>query len=323
MTIDLNLSDLRRLDLNLILVFAAVIETGTAKAAAKKLGVGSSAISMALARLRAHVGDALFVRTQTGLLPTRTALAMYRQVRPALTAIDTALADRFHFDPATTNETFKVALVDDFELWMAPGLERRIRSLAPNASLSVRGIEPSGLREALESGRVDVVVAANPVARAEGLPSEELATADFVVLANRDAKLPKNLTIDEYVKRPHALASVEGSPKGIIDAELERRGFRRKVVLTLRHFSTLPFVLADGSIIATLPRSLAQTLAPIFDLEVRELPLPSPTFSIGMIWHPQTASYPASLWIRQLIRETVVAMTAEKHTRPEVDGKKK
>ena len=48
---------LRRLDLNLLLAFDALMETRSVSAAARRLGVGQSAMSHALGRLRALFDD--------------------------------------------------------------------------------------------------------------------------------------------------------------------------------------------------------------------------------------------------------------------------
>jgi len=67
-------ADLRRLDLNLLLVFAALMRERSVRRAANRLYLGPPAVSMALARLRETVGDPLFVRANAGMQPTPRAL---------------------------------------------------------------------------------------------------------------------------------------------------------------------------------------------------------------------------------------------------------
>jgi LysR family transcriptional activator of mexEF-oprN operon len=57
-------------DLNLLTVFAAVMRTRNTTRAAETLFITQSAVSHALKRLRAVMGDALFARTSSGLIPT-------------------------------------------------------------------------------------------------------------------------------------------------------------------------------------------------------------------------------------------------------------
>ena len=65
-------------DLNLLKVFEAIYDEGGARAV--RLGVTQSAVSAALARLRALYGDPLFTRTGRGLAPSLRA----RELRPVI-----------------------------------------------------------------------------------------------------------------------------------------------------------------------------------------------------------------------------------------------
>src|SRR5882757_1885722 len=65
-----NLIDLRRVDLNLLVVFETVFRERSVKRAAARLFVGQSAVSMALSRLRELFEDELFVKVATGVEPT-------------------------------------------------------------------------------------------------------------------------------------------------------------------------------------------------------------------------------------------------------------
>lgn len=310
MSWNINESELRRLDLNLLLVFSAVMQTGSAKAAADRLYMGPTAVSMALARLRQHVGTTLFLRSRSGLRPTRTAERLYSRLGPALAAIGDAITDRASFDPATAKETFRIGMTDDFEWWLLPAIQASIRNAAPKVTIINRIVDPRTAHHALDEGLTDVVLTAQPIARVANLSVQKLFTEDFVVLASANADLPERLTLDTYLGLSHALVSVAGNPWGIIDTELERLGHRRHVALSVQHFLTLPFLVAHGDLIATMPRYPAHLLADKFDLCLRELPFPSPTFEIGMTWHNRTEAYPASIWLRMQIMEALLALRA-------------
>jgi hypothetical protein len=64
---------LRRIDLNLLLVFDALFRHRSVVSAAEELCLSSSACSHALSRLRSALGDELFVRFGNGMQPTARA----------------------------------------------------------------------------------------------------------------------------------------------------------------------------------------------------------------------------------------------------------
>ena len=74
-------SELRRLDLTLLLVFLGLLKHRKGTLVAAELGLTQSAISQALRRLRDIFGDELFLRRPHGMEPTALALALEGPVR--------------------------------------------------------------------------------------------------------------------------------------------------------------------------------------------------------------------------------------------------
>jgi DNA-binding transcriptional LysR family regulator len=62
--------NLQTIDLNLLLVFEAVLRDRSVVRAAKRLNLSQPATSHALKRLRRHLNDQLFVPTPGGMMPT-------------------------------------------------------------------------------------------------------------------------------------------------------------------------------------------------------------------------------------------------------------
>ncbi|PBP46183.1 helix-turn-helix domain-containing protein [Pseudomonas syringae] len=66
---DFNLNELRKVDLNLLLVLSVLVHERSVRRAAVRLKVGSPAISMSLSRLRDLLNDPLMVRSGRGMAP--------------------------------------------------------------------------------------------------------------------------------------------------------------------------------------------------------------------------------------------------------------
>src|SRR5438067_5753322 len=75
------------IDLNLLVVFDAVMQERSVTRAGNRLGLSQPAMSHALARLRHMLKDALFVRSRTGMVPTPRAHELALPVRQALEAL--------------------------------------------------------------------------------------------------------------------------------------------------------------------------------------------------------------------------------------------
>ena len=92
------MTDIRKIDLNLLVVLDALLDERNVTRAAQRLGYTQPTISGMLARLRDLFGDPLFVRAQRGLIPTPRALALAGPLRE-LIEDSRRLVARDVFDP--------------------------------------------------------------------------------------------------------------------------------------------------------------------------------------------------------------------------------
>src|SRR5262249_4245264 len=102
---------LSAMDLNLLVAFEALYRERSVTKAGRSLGLSQPATSAPLAKLRARLGDELFVKTPRGLEPTERCEALAGPVAQALADLRDALGDE-GFDPRTTDRVFRVGSVD-------------------------------------------------------------------------------------------------------------------------------------------------------------------------------------------------------------------
>src|SRR5262245_59728829 len=105
------MSDIKKIDLNLLVVLDALLEERNVTRAAARLGYTQPTISGMLRRLRDLYDDPLFVRTQRGLLPTPRAQSLAIPLKQLL-ADSHRLIVREAFEPATAEVTFAVSSND-------------------------------------------------------------------------------------------------------------------------------------------------------------------------------------------------------------------
>ena len=129
-----------RLDLNLLVVLDTVLSERSVARAARRLHVTPSAISNALARLRAALGDPLVTRVGRGIVPTPRPLALAPALQRALLDLELAVAEDV-FDPATTTKQFTVAIADAGQIARLPGIVQLVAAEMPRARLRVVGID--------------------------------------------------------------------------------------------------------------------------------------------------------------------------------------
>jgi LysR family transcriptional regulator, mexEF-oprN operon transcriptional activator len=310
--IDINERDFRGLDLNLLLVFTALLRERSVTRAAKRLFLGQPAVSAALARLRGFVGDELFVRTSQGMEPTAYALALAEQLKPILEGLSEALFAPGGFDPAKSDRTFNIGLFDIAEITLAPELLASIAAEATGVRLALRPVDRENVSPQLDAGALDLAIAdlgaTSSWTRTRPLYPEYFACIFDPALV--DAKAP--ISLNEYLTYPHLLTSFSGDFRGYVDQVLEDRGKSRQVTLTTTRFSTLPFVLRRFRGIATLPWTAARELGGALNLTVSPLPFEVPPVDLYLAWHARHESELGHQWLRELVYRVCMRLAPSK-----------
>ena len=98
------MSRITDIDLNLLTAFDLLMVHNSVSVAARKLGITQSAMSHILNRLRKQFGDALFVKSANGMLPTQRAKDLHTSFAYPLKSLQLALDTQKSFAPATAKK---------------------------------------------------------------------------------------------------------------------------------------------------------------------------------------------------------------------------
>jgi DNA-binding transcriptional LysR family regulator len=299
--------NLAGVDLNLLVLFDALMAERNVTRAASRVGLTQPAASHALARLRDLFGDALFVRTPKGMAPTALAVEAAGPIRSALDQIREVLASEQAFDPARSDRIFTVGLSDYAAFLILPGLLERIQGSAPNVRLVVRNTNHVSGLSMIDSGDVELIIGNFPDPPLH-MSEDFLYMEAFVCAGRRDhPDIADKLDIDAYLGLRHLHVSLKGEPQGYIDDILRSRGMHRNVAVTVGHFLIAPFLLASTDAIATEPRRILEPLAEMLNLKIVSPPLDIPPFKVTQIWHKRCDSDPGHNWLRNRVRDICAA----------------
>ncbi|HWV10542.1 MULTISPECIES: LysR substrate-binding domain-containing protein [unclassified Pseudomonas] len=296
----MNRNELRRVDMNLLVVFETLMFEKNLTRASEKLFLGQPAVSAALARLRDLFDDPLLVRNGRTLEPTMRALAILKELQPAMDTISSAVSRAREFNPATNRDTFRIGLSDDAEFGLFPALLNQIREEATNVVIVVRRVNFLLMPTMLASGEISVGVSYTTELPAN---AKRKKLRDLKVKVLRGDNRPGPLTLDEYCERPHALVSFSGDLTGNIDNDLARVGRSRRVVLAVPQFSGLRSILAGTEMLASVPDYAAAALIEGTGLRADDPPFPLVTSELSMVWSGVTDNDPAERWLRSKIVE--------------------
>ncbi|WP_455922891.1 LysR substrate-binding domain-containing protein [Pseudomonas putida] len=300
----MNRNDLRHVDMNLLVLFEALMFERNLTRVAEKHFIGQPAVSAALGRLRDLFDDPLLIRNGRNMEPTLRALAILEELRPALDTISGAVSRAKDFDPTTSCATFRIGLSDDAEFGLFPPLLAQLREEAPGIIIVVRRANYLLLPAMLASGEISV-----GVSYTTDLPAnaKRRKLRDIGCKVLRGDNQPGALTLDDYCERPHAMVSFSGDLSGNIDLDLAKVGRTRRVVLGVPQFHGLRALLKGSNLIATVPDYAACALVEDGALRADEPPFPIVPAELSMVWSGVHDNDPAERWLRAHISRVMAA----------------
>lgn len=300
--------NLSAFDMNLLRVLDALLREGSTVRAGQRIGLSQPAVSAALSRLRAALGDPLFIRAGQRLEPTDYAKSLAQPLRDILDEVEALIAGPESFDPAQAHETFKISGSDFFAEMLMPRLGDHIARLAPGILLQMVDLVPDNYVGTLENYEVDLAL----IPHTE-FPSwtdwRPLFNSSFAMIARRNHPrlgragiAPGDVVpVDLFCDMGHILFSPEGRTAAMGDQALASIGRKRRVVMTMPVFYGVFSAVEGSDHVALVPQQMAHQMATRLAIDVFQPPMPMPLPLIGMIWHKRASNAPAHRWLRDQI----------------------
>lgn len=294
--------DIRKLDLNLLVVLEAIHAEGSLTRAAQRLHLSQPALSHALSRLREALDDPLFLRQGNRMVPTPRTQRLMGPLHEALGLIGEAVQEGARFDAASSRQEFRLGLRDVFEATTLPALLAGLAQEAPGVRLASVRAERRELEADLADGRLDVALDVLLPLPPEGdIRREPLSQDRLMVVARREhpALRRGRLSLERYLEAGHLLVSSRRRGPGFEDQELARLGHERRIVLRCQHYFAACRVVENSDYLLTMPAQYARLANAGLGNVLVEMPVKLPPLDVYLYWHQSRENDPANRWLRQ------------------------
>jgi len=288
----------RAFDLNLLVVFDAVMQDRSVTRAGRRIGLSQPAMSHALNRLRDLLKDELFVRTPTGMRPTPRAEQLAALLRQTLRELQQVLQPET-FVPATADRRFSLAINNYAAVVVAPPLVTAVSSAAPSVQLDLRPSGTLDVIECLDRGDLDLAIGSLD-SFGERFACTQLLEDEFVMVMRRRHPAGRGALSAKVLAGLTHLDPPTGENTDFLDAWLSERGLTRRIALRAPYLSARA-ILSRSDLAATLSRRIAQEFVRSDRLQIHELPVKSPVVRTTMLWHRRLDEHPAHRWLRDRI----------------------
>ena len=297
----------KELDLNLLVVFATLMETRSVTRTGERLSLTQPAASAALRRLRTYFGDPMLVQVGKRMHPTPFAEALYPQIQRALTQVTHAIATPAGFDPATSSRRFRINASDYVMVAVLVELAARLRARAPGLQLEVQ-LPSETNAEDLENGRIDLLIAPEQLL-APWHPSDFLYEEEQAVVGWRgNPAMDGGLTDDLFFAAGHVGVALGAQRAATFaDTQLARMGRQRRIEIEVASFASVPWFVQRTDRLAVLHKRLVRAMMPQFDLAFVPMPFPFPRLREMVQFHESRRDDGGLIWLREELRMAALA----------------
>lgn len=291
---------LSAIDLNLLVLFDAIMRDRSVTRAGQRLGLSQPAMSHALTRLRHMLKDELFVRSPKGMIPTPRAEQLATPIRIALDGLQQSLEpDRF--DPPTARISFRIAVDNYAAIVLAAPIAAHVARVAPRLKLDFR---PSGTLDVLEQlDRSELHLAiGSAAAQGERFSRHHLLWDQYVVVLRKghpSAKVPE-LSAEKLALLPRL--EISSAQFGPDFREVGSGKSKPETTAAMRApFLSAAQMLATSDLVSVLPLNVAKDMTRHHSLVFRRLSRSPQPIEAAMIWLRRFDNQPAHAWLRDVI----------------------
>src|SRR6202165_2626178 len=290
------------IDLNLLVVFDAIMRDRSVTRAGHRLGLSQPAMSHALTRLRHMLKDELFVRSPNGMVPTPRAEELATPIRIALDGLQQSL-EPVQFEPSKAATTFRIAVDNYAAIVLVAPIAAHIAKVAPGVTLDFR---PSGTLNVLERlDRSELHLAVGPAGvQGERFSRRRLLQDQFVVVHRKGhpAARGEEFSTEKLTTLPQLEISSAQFGTDLEDTGPGRPKPNPRAAMRAPFLSAAQ-ILATSDLVSVLPLNVAKNMISSHPLIFHRLSRSPKPIEAAMIWLRRVENQPAHAWLRDVINQ--------------------
>ena len=282
--------------------FVTIAEQGSFIEASERLHLSQPALSIAIRKLEASAGGALFNRSPRGVQLTPEGRHFLPIARRLIGDWDDALGD---LSELFNKERGKVTLaaLPTLAAGFLPAVLADYRHRYPNIAINVHDVLASQVDELVGSQRADIGFSVRPGAT-EAIHFEPLVDDHFVAVCPHGHPLLKNesVTWEELIAYPIIALSRLSSTRQAIEGVLQNLSTEMDVMCEVSQIGTAGRMVAAGLGVAPLP-SLSFKQISAEGLEWRQLTKPIVPRTLGVLTPTRSSQSAAAKAMMEIVKD--------------------
>ncbi|HAS6028944.1 TPA: LysR family transcriptional regulator [Vibrio vulnificus] len=266
------MKDIKDLDLNLLKLLQAVVETRNTHAAADKLGISQTSVSRGMAKLRETFGDGLFIRKAHGVEPSELAEKLAEAAEEMFNPILKVVESYQSFEPEAFRGEITLAMNIYFLELYGDGLYAAFSQALPQATFKLVYWQEDSLAELL-NGKIDYLIHFSAFPLPQEVYTHKLQDVKLCLVARKDHPILSQTSDWQAI---HPLPIVRLAIDGInskrvpIEELYLAKGYQANFTLVTHSVRVLSSALKHSDAIL-----YGSNFMKVFDSQIGTFPLPA------------------------------------------------
>ncbi|NBD80904.1 MULTISPECIES: LysR family transcriptional regulator [Citrobacter] len=285
-----NLYDLKKFDLNLLVIFECIYQHLSISKAAETLFITPSAVSQSLQRLRTQFNDPLFIRSGKGITPTVTGINLHHHLEQNLNSLE-----------QTINIMHNSSLKKKFIIYspqMATNLNlyEMVHSLREGSDIDIE-IEHHDILMSAETAenilsyrKADLVFTIVPVHN-RSIVCTPVKTLEGVLVRNSNhPRINDSSTVEQLLKEKFTLLLTEEQGMKEYQSQTNQLLANRDIGFSSDSLISIVNVISHTDIIGIIPRVLYEFFSPVFNLKEISIGIKLPSAKLYLMYNRASLS---------------------------------
>lgn len=285
-----NLYDLKKFDLNLLVIFECIYQHLSISKAAETLFITPSVVSQSLQRLRTQFNDPLFIRSGKGITPTVTGINLHHHLEQNLNSLE-----------QTINIMHNSSLKKKFIIYspqMATNLNlyEMVHSLREGSDIDIE-IEHHDILMSAETAenilsyrKADLVFTIVPVHN-RSIVCTPVKTLEGVLVRNSNhPRINDSSTVEQLLKEKFTLLLTEEQGMKEYQSQTNQLLANRDIGFSSDSLISIVNVISHTDIIGIIPRVLYEFFSPVFNLKEISIGIKLPSAKLYLMYNRASLS---------------------------------
>ncbi|MDR2263166.1 MAG: LysR family transcriptional regulator [Enterobacter asburiae] len=278
-----NLYDLKKFDLNLLVIFECIYQHLSISKAAETLFITPSAVSQSLQRLRNQLNDPLFIRSGKGISPTTVGVNLHHHLEENLNQIEQTI------NILNSTQIKKSFVIYCPQVLIKARLSDLLNMLINEGNYEVEQndmiLSPESAEDLLAYRKADLVFTVAPVNN-RSVVCTPFSKSDIVLICRAEhPRLGESATLDDLRQEKFTLLRSQDNRMKEYQSQTNNLFPERNIGFRSDSLISIMNIISSTDLIGYMPSTMFDFYKDIFNLRSVSLPFHIPELEIYMLYN--------------------------------------